>query len=131
MLSRPDFYRLCCLKTGHRFAQRAGDWLVILLGDAANDRGLSRNRQKLIASTRVRKNGRDLEHWTVVTIKPAGDQAVTVEFADRIDAAVNARVIALADASPEVSFRALSDLMPHDRPAGVVSASAQIPENYD
>ena len=34
----------------------------------------------------------------MVTIKPAGDQAVTVEFADRIDAAVNARVIALADA---------------------------------
>ncbi|MAU21700.1 MAG: allophanate hydrolase [Martelella sp.] len=89
---------MCCLKTGHRFAQRPGDWLVISLGDAADDRGLSRNRQKLIASTRVRKNGRDLEHWTVVTIKPAGDQAVTVEFADRIDADVNARVIALADA---------------------------------
>jgi len=34
----------------------------------------------------------------VVTIKPAGDQAVTVEFADSIDEAVNARVIALADA---------------------------------
>lgn len=33
----------------------------------------------------------------MVTIKPAGDQAVTVEFADRIDEAVNARVIALAD----------------------------------
>lgn len=34
----------------------------------------------------------------MVTIKPAGDQAVTVELDDRIDAAVNARVIALADA---------------------------------
>lgn len=34
----------------------------------------------------------------MVRIKPAGDQAVTVEFDDRIDAAVNARVIALADA---------------------------------
>ncbi|WP_246710263.1 5-oxoprolinase subunit PxpB [Martelella soudanensis] len=31
-----------------------------------------------------------------MTIKPAGDQAVTVEFADTIDEAVNARVIALA-----------------------------------
>jgi inhibitor of KinA len=31
----------------------------------------------------------------VVVIKPAGDQAVTVEFADRIDEAVNARVTAL------------------------------------
>lgn len=45
-------------------------------------------------------------------IKPAGDQAVTVEFADRIDEAVNARVIALDRSLAENPIAGIVETVP-------------------
>lgn len=48
----------------------------------------------------------------LVKIKPAGDQAVTVEFADRIDEAVNARVIALDRSLAESPIAGIIETVP-------------------
>nr|WP_272213792.1 carboxyltransferase domain-containing protein [Marinicella sp. W31]MDC2879744.1 carboxyltransferase domain-containing protein [Marinicella sp. W31] len=47
-----------------------------------------------------------------MTIKPAGDQAVTVEFAEIIDAAVSARVIALDDALKADPVAGITETVP-------------------
>ena len=47
-----------------------------------------------------------------VTIAPWGDSAVTVEFEERIDQAVNARVVALAEAIERTAVGGVRDVVP-------------------
>lgn len=49
---------------------------------------------------------------TPVRIAPAGDSALFVEFEERIDAAVNARAIALADALQAAGIGGVRDVVP-------------------
>ena len=49
----------------------------------------------------------------------AGDSAIVIEFDDRIDAAVNARAIALASALQEASVRGVRDVVPTYRSVAV------------
>ncbi|KAA5607575.1 5-oxoprolinase subunit PxpB [Roseospira marina] len=49
---------------------------------------------------------------TAPRILPAGDQALTVEFADRIDDAINQRVIALADSLEQSPIPGLLECVP-------------------
>jgi len=52
-------------------------------------------------------------------IVPAGDSAVIVEFEDRIDPAVNARVIALADGLQAAAIAGVRDVVPTFRSVAV------------
>jgi inhibitor of KinA len=54
-----------------------------------------------------------------VRIVPAGDSALVVEFEDRIDPAVNARAIALAESVQRARFRGVRDVVPTYRSVAV------------
>jgi inhibitor of KinA len=52
-------------------------------------------------------------------VVPAGDSAIVVEFEERIDPAVNARVIALADALQKAAITGVRDIVPTFRSVAV------------
>jgi inhibitor of KinA len=54
-----------------------------------------------------------------VRIVPAGESALIVEFEDRIDPAVNARAIALAESVQAAAFRGVRDVVPTFRAVAV------------
>jgi inhibitor of KinA len=54
-----------------------------------------------------------------VRIVPAGDSALVVEFEERIDPAINARVIALADALQAAALEGVRDVVPTFRSVAV------------
>jgi len=49
-------------------------------------------------------------------ILPAGDSAVIVEFADRIDATINARAVALAESVRAAALTGVRDVVPRSAP---------------
>src|SRR5581483_2481776 len=71
---------------------------------------------------RLRRHPREAAAGAGVTgyrLVAAGDSAIVIEFDDRIDAAVNARAIALASALQEASVRGVRDVVPTYRSVAV------------
>lgn len=57
-----------------------------------------------------------MSHWRIV---PAGDSALIVEFEERIDPAINARAIALADSLQAAAIAGVRDVVPTYRSVAV------------
>jgi len=57
-----------------------------------------------------------VSHWRIV---PAGDSALIVEFEERIDPAINARAIALADSLQAAAIAGVRDVVPTYRSVAV------------